>query len=90
MRVSNRVKQNISGTQFVLGLCLSGVRSSNVVADPSSAKAWVEFIGITISTWVCFDSYSIYRKRVNRGIKFGNRNPHYPSSGVYSESGSDE
>lgn len=71
--ISNRVKRNISGTLFILGLVLMGVRASNVVADISSGKAWFEFISITVLTWICHDNFSIYRRRVRRGIKFGNR-----------------
>lgn len=75
MMISNRVKRNISGTLFVVGLSIMGIRASNVVANPSSGMAWFEFIGITILTWICYDSFSIYRKRVKNGILFGNQKP---------------
>lgn len=73
--VSNRVKRNISGTLFILGLILMGVRASDVVANFSSARVWFEFMSITILTWASFDNFSIYRKRVNKGIKFGKQEP---------------
>ena len=71
--ISNRVKRNISVTLFVLGLVIMGIRASNVVANFSSGVAWFEFIGTTILTWVCYDNFSIYQRRVKRGILFGNQ-----------------
>lgn len=71
--VSNRVKRNLSGTLFVLGLVIMGIRASNVVANFPSGVAWFEFIGITVLTWICFDNFTIYRRRVKKGFKFGNQ-----------------
>ncbi|MCM1452363.1 MAG: hypothetical protein NC102_08885 [Clostridium sp.] len=78
--VSNRVKRNISGTLFAVGLINMAVRASGVVADFSSGKAWFEFISITILTWICYDSFSIYRRRVKNGIKFGSQKPGTPEN----------
>lgn len=61
--VSNRLKRNKAGTLFVVGLLIIGVRASEVVADFSSGKAWFEFIGITVLTWLSYDNFSIYRRR---------------------------
>ncbi len=71
--VSNRVKRNISGSLCILGLMIMGVRAFDVVAEPSSLKAWFEFISIDILTFICYDNFSIYRRRVKRGIMYGNQ-----------------
>lgn len=72
MKISNRVKRNISLTLFVVGLFCMGARSVNVLQNPKSFMAWFEFAGIAFLTWcICFDNFLIYRRRVKKGILFG-------------------
>lgn len=71
MKVSNRVKRNISLTLVFVGLLCTAARAQGVVADPSSVKAWFKLIGIVVLTELCYENYRIYRRRVRRGILFG-------------------
>lgn len=71
--VSNRVKRNISGTLLVIGcLCILG-RIIDVIDTPASARAWFQLCGILLLTYLCFDDFRIYRRRIKAGIKFGDR-----------------
>ena len=45
MKISNRVKRNISFTLFVVGLFCMATRSVNVLQTPASIMAWFEFAG---------------------------------------------
>ncbi len=69
--ISNRVKRNISGTLMVLAIILAVVRGWNVMVEPTSGKAWFELFAMLLAVYICFDNFSIYRRRVNAGIKFG-------------------
>ena len=70
--LSNRVKRNISATLMVLGIsCIIG-RGLGVMMTPKSVHAWFELCGILLLTYLCFDKFMIYRRRVKRGIMFGN------------------
>ncbi len=40
---------------------------------PASGSAWFELGGTIIVTYLCFDNFLIYRRRVRDGIKFGDR-----------------
>ncbi len=73
MRVSNRVKRNISATLCVVGvICIVG-RIWEVVMEPKSGMGWFELGGMILLTYLCFDNFLIYRRRVKNGIKFGSR-----------------
>lgn len=71
--VSNRVKRNISATLLVVGLlCIVG-RAWAVAMAPKSGIAWLELCGVMLLTYLCFDNFLIYRRRLKNGIKFGDR-----------------
>ncbi len=71
MKVSNRVKRNISLTLSVIGcLCILS-RAWSVMTNPSSGHAWFDLVGMIIISYLCFDNYLIYRRRVKDGIIFG-------------------
>lgn len=71
MKVSNRVKRNISLTLLVVGvLCILG-RTWEVLMAPSSGQAWFDLFAIFVITILCLDNYLIYNRRVKRGINFG-------------------
>ena len=74
MKISNRVKRNISFTLFVVGLFCMAARSVEVLQNPASAKALFEFASIAFLTWcICFDNFLSYRRRVKNGILFGSK-----------------
>lgn len=69
--ISNTVKRNISATLLVVGLfCIIG-SIWDVVMEPKSGKAWFDLGGIVLLTYLCFDNFMTYRRRVKDGIKFG-------------------
>ena len=71
MQISNRVKRNIFLTLLIVGLASIAGRVWDVVMAPSSGRAWFDLAGIVVITYLCFDNYKTYRRRVRQGIKFG-------------------
>lgn len=69
--VSNQVKRNISATLLVVGVICIIARIWGVLIEPKSYKAWFELAGIILLTYLCFDNFMIYRRRIKNGIKFG-------------------
>ena len=69
--ISNRVKRNASATLLVVGILCTMARVWGVIVTPKSGYAWFELFGIMVLTYLCFDNYCIYRRRVKNGIKFG-------------------
>lgn len=70
MKVSNRVKRNLSFSLFIVGIFCIIARAWEVVLTPSSGKAWFELCGIILLTYICFDNFRILQKRVKAGILF--------------------
>lgn len=73
MKISNRVKRDISFTLMLVGIVSCIARLWYVVMTPSSGKAWFELIGMAILTYPCLDDYLTYRRRVKDGIMFGSK-----------------
>ena len=71
MKISNRVKCNISGVCLTIGILLTAICAWDVAINPSSGKAWFELCGIMLLTYLQFDSFMSYRKLVKEGILFG-------------------
>lgn len=71
MKVSNRVKRNISLTLTIVGLLCTAARANGVAQDMASVKAWFELAGIVVMTFLCYDNFRLYRRRVRKGILFG-------------------
>lgn len=71
MKISNRVKRNISFTLTIVGVACIASRARDVAMSPSSGMAWFEFCGMMVITWCCYDNFRIYRRRVRKGILFG-------------------
>ena len=67
----NRVKRNISLTLTVVGIVCIISRVWDVTIVPLSVHAWFDLLGILLLTYICFDNYKIYQRRVKKGIKFG-------------------
>lgn len=60
--LSCKVKRNISGTLSVVGLFCVIARLWGVVMEPYSGRAWFELCGMVVLTYLCFDSFMIYRR----------------------------
>ena len=73
MKISNRVKRNISFALSIIGLACIASRIWDVILDPSSVRAWFELFSILVMTYICFDNYVIYNRRVKKGVKFGSK-----------------
>lgn len=73
MKISNRVKRNISFTLSLVGLICIVARAWEVVLAPSSGRAWFDLSGMVVLTYLCFDNYLDYRRRVKAGIMFGSK-----------------
>ncbi len=73
IRISNRVKRNISLTLFIVGIACTVFRVWDVVLTSSSGRAWLNLFGIVLPTLFCFDNYLTFRRRVRSGIRFGSR-----------------
>ena len=69
--VSNRVKPNIFGTLLVVGILCVIARGWNLAMNPTSGYSWFETGGMALLTYLCFDNFCIYYRRVKKGIKFG-------------------
>lgn len=69
--VSNRTKRNISATLMAVGiLCIVG-RIWDVVMAPKSGMAWFGLFGIILLTYLCYDNFKIYNRRLKNGTKHG-------------------
>ena len=68
MQISNRVKRNISLTLSIVGLVGIASRILDVTLAPSSGRAWFDLFSIIVLTYLCFDNYLIYRRRVKKDI----------------------
>ena len=64
--VSNQVKRNISATLLVIGIICIIARIWGVLIEPKSGMAWFELAGIILITYLCFDNFMIYRRRVKK------------------------
>ena len=67
--VSNRVKRNISGTLFVVGILCVIARGWYLAMNPTSRYAWFETGGMALLTYLCFDNFRTYYRRVKKDIK---------------------
>ena len=71
MRISNRVKRNTAFILMLVGIACIIARTWNLMTAPSSGKLWFDLFGSIIITFLCFDNYMLYRRRVKKGILFG-------------------
>lgn len=61
--LSCKVKRNISGTLLVVGVICVIARLWDVVMEPDSGRARFELCGMGVLTYLCFDSFMIYRRK---------------------------
>ncbi len=74
MKVSNRVKRNISFVLTIIGCAIIVARIVEPIMSKSiTGQNWFEIIGAIVITYCAFDNFNIYRKRVRDGIIFGSR-----------------
>jgi len=69
--VSNKVKRNISATLLAVGIMCVIARAWEVAISPESGKAWFELCSIILITYLCFDNFRIYNRRLKNGIMYG-------------------
>lgn len=73
MKISNRVKRNISFAILLLGIVCIIARAWEIFMDPSSGRAWFDLFSITFLTCFCFGRFRELQKLVNEGVKFGTK-----------------
>lgn len=73
MRISNRVRRNISFVLVIVGVVCIAARAWKVIIAPGCGHAWFELFGILVITYICFDNFQIYRHRIKNGILYGSR-----------------
>ncbi len=71
MKISNRVKRNISFVLTLLGIACIVADIWDVIIRPTSLKAWFDLCGMILMTYLCFDNFLIYRRRLKKGNLFG-------------------
>ncbi len=71
MRISNRVRRNISFGLLMVGVACVIARAWDVAREPSSGHAWFELCGIIIITYICLGRFRVLQHRVRRGITYG-------------------
>ena len=71
MKISNRVKRNISFTLLLVGTVCSVARGCVVAMDPSSVRAWFELGGMIFLTSFSFSSYLEFRNLLKQGVMWG-------------------
>lgn len=64
MKVSNRVKRNISFVLVIVGMVCTVARIWDVITSPASGWAWFQLLGIIMLTYLCFDNFQMYRRRI--------------------------
>lgn len=73
MRISNRVRRNISFVLFLVGVACVIARGLELADELSSGMAWFNLFSIVFLTAVCFGRFRELQKRVRQGIIFGTR-----------------
>lgn len=63
MKISMKVKRNLSFCLLLIGCVCITYRACQVAMAPHSGKAWFELVAMIIITWPCLDSFiDKYRK----------------------------
>ncbi len=77
MAVSNRIKRNIHFGLTILGCVILVVRILDPIIERGSidGNGWFEIFGACVITYLAYDNFKIYRKRVRNGIMFGDGKP---------------
>lgn len=59
-----KVKRNISAILAAVGVICVIARLWNVIKEPHSSRGWFELSGMIILTYLCIDSWWIYRRKI--------------------------
>ena len=74
MKISNRVKRNISCALTILGCVIIVAQTVTPIMNKAMTRQdWLNIIGALVITYCAFDNFKIYRKRVREGIIFGSK-----------------
>lgn len=73
MKISNRVRRNISFTLLLVGIACMIARGWQLAMDPASGRAWFNLFSMTVITYICFSRFRELSRRVKAGIVFGSR-----------------
>ncbi len=71
MKISNRVRRNVSFAILLVGIVCIIARGWEVVMSPSSGRAWFDLLGVVFLTFICYSRFSSLQKRVNRDKMLG-------------------
>lgn len=72
MAISNSVKRNISFSLFLIGCFIITYRIIDpILCHNIDGKGWFDIFGACVATFIAYDNFSLYRKRVKKGIRFG-------------------
>lgn len=72
MAISNRVKRNISFCLTLLGCVIVLARVIGpVMAGCIDVRGWFDIFGACVITYLAFDNFRIYSRRVKKNIRSG-------------------
>ena len=66
MYISTKVKRNIQLTLFVVGILCTLSRAWDVITSSASGRAWFDFLGIMLLTYLCFNNFRDYDQRLKK------------------------
>ena len=74
MKISNKVKRNIFLILMIIGVlnCIGYIL--NIIMEGSSVYDWMKLCAASGFTFIAFSYYHEFKKRIKRGIPFGNTN----------------
>lgn len=68
MKISYKVRRNISFAILLVGVACVAARIYDVAADPKSGRAWFDLASITFMTYYCLDSFLTYRRKAKDSL----------------------
>ena len=77
MKVSNRVKRNLFFAVIIIGILNCIAIIIDMIMAESSLNNWMQLSATLGLTLFAFAYFIVYRKRVKKGIRFGNSNYNY-------------
>lgn len=72
MKISNKVKKNISLALIIAGVIICVGCSLNIIMDYSSFNDFMQLCSAIGFTLIAYAYFSVYRERIKNGILFGN------------------